>query len=84
MQKYCKNQNNINILLDHESGRGFKVTFTINEEGESNILVITRAPKSHNAEDLKKHKNEAKFKKSCKNFFYSYKKSCFYDFSVVI
>ncbi len=31
MQKYCKNQNNINILLDHESGRGFKVTFTINE-----------------------------------------------------
>ena len=37
-----------------------------------------------NSEDLKKHKNEAKFKKSCKNFFYSYKKSCFYDFSVVI
>lgn len=56
MQKYCKNQNNINILLDHESGRGFKVTFTINEEGESNILVITRAPKSHNAEDLKRIK----------------------------
>ena len=59
MQKYCKNQNNINILLDHESGRGFKVTFTINEEGESNILVITRAPKSHNAEDLKKELNKA-------------------------
>lgn len=59
MQKYCKNQNNINILLDHESGRGFKVTFTINEEGESNILVITRAPESHNAEDLKKELNKA-------------------------
>ena len=59
MQKYCKNQNNINILLDHESGRGFKVTFTINEEGESYILVITRAPKSHNAEDLKKELNKA-------------------------
>lgn len=59
MQKYCKNLNNINVLVDHESGRGFKVTFPINEEGESSILVITKSPKSHNVEDLKKELNRA-------------------------
>lgn len=59
MQKYCKNQNNINILVDHESGRGFKVTFPINEDGESSILVITRAPKSHSIDDIKKELNKA-------------------------
>ena len=31
----------------------------------------------------RKDKNEVKSKKLCKKFFYSYKKSCFYDFSVV-
>ncbi len=60
MQMYYRNSiNNINFLVDHKSGRGFKVTFPIYEEGESSILVITRAPKSHNIEDLKKELNRA-------------------------
>lgn len=60
MQMYYRNSNNnINFLVDHKSGRGFKVTFPVNEEGESSILVITRAPKSHNIEDLKRELNRA-------------------------
>ena len=56
---YRNSINNINFLVDHESGRGFKVTFPIDEDGESSILVITRAPKSHNVEDLKRELSKA-------------------------